>query len=223
MRTVAFYLDFVSPYTWLALSQAESFGERHGVRWDLQPVVYAALLRTHGLVGPVETPAKRAYTMRDVVRCAHELGLDVVGPPKHPFRSLEALRALTLYRREPQALSFAVALSAAAWCDGRELTDLAVIEDAAARSGLDTRDLPERIRDPQVKGALKETTDGALRRGVFGVPTFAIDDELFWGHDRMAALARRIEGERPPPPEIAARMIARPWGIDRRERERARE
>ena len=85
--------------------QAREFGERHAVDWEVRPLVYAALLDAHGLVGPVETSAKRRYTMGDVVRCAGELGLPVVGPPEHPFRSIEALRTLVLFREEPLVLS----------------------------------------------------------------------------------------------------------------------
>src|SRR5256885_127511 len=61
---VQFYLDFVSPYSWLALMQAEHFAVEHGVHWEPRPVVYAALIDAHGLIGPVETPAKRRYTFR---------------------------------------------------------------------------------------------------------------------------------------------------------------
>lgn len=106
-RTAHFYLDFISPYSWLALMQAERFATEHAVRWDVRPVVYAALLQANGLVGPAEVQAKRRYTFRDIVRCAHELGLRLSGPPEHPFRSLEALRTAYLFREEPQALRLA--------------------------------------------------------------------------------------------------------------------
>jgi len=76
---VRFYLDFVSPYTWLALMCARAFARRHAVRWEPRPVVYAALLSSHGLVGPVETEAKRRCTFADVARSADRLGLGLDG------------------------------------------------------------------------------------------------------------------------------------------------
>jgi len=216
VRRVTFYLDFISPYTWLALMEARAFGERHDVQWDLRPVVYAALLDAHGLVGPVETPAKRRYTIRDVARSASALGLRVVGPPEHPFRSIEALRTLTLFNDDPNVLGLAVALSDAAWGEGRSLTDVAVLAEVVTKVGLDAERLAERIAATEVKLALRRSTEEALERGVFGVPTFALDDELFWGHDRMEPLAERIAGEPPPVAHIAERMIARPSGADRK-------
>src|SRR5262245_17075723 len=136
-----FYLDFVSPYTWMALMQAEPFAAEHRLTWEPRPVVYAALLEAHGLVGPVETEAKRRYTFQDVARCAHRRGLHLAGPPEHPFRSLEALRTLELFRREPQALTLAVRLSDACWGAGRRLTDLDVLRDVVSEVGLDAREL----------------------------------------------------------------------------------
>src|SRR5262249_21884750 len=119
-RSVSFYLDFISPYTWLALMQAERFAGEHGIRWEPRPVVYAALPDAHALVGPAETPAKRRYTFQDVARSARRLGVRLCGPPSHPFRSLEALRALCLFRQEPRALRLAVAMSNACWGEGRD-------------------------------------------------------------------------------------------------------
>ena len=210
-----FYLDFVSPYTWMALMQAERFAAEHRVVWEPRPLVYAALLAAHGLVGPVETEAKRRYTFADVARCAHRLGLRLSGPPEHPFRSLEALRTLELFRREPQALSLAMHLSDAAWGAGRRLTDLGVLREVVSEVGLDAAGLGERIAAAEVKEALRQATDEAVRLGVFGVPTFVHDGELFWGHDRLEHLAARLEGRVPPARELVGDLLDRPRGVER--------
>ncbi len=166
---VQFYLDFVSPYTWLALMQAERFAEEHGVRWEACPIVYAALLDAHGLTGPVETPAKRRYTFQDVARSAHRLGMRLSGPPEHPFRSLQALRTLHLFRRKPQALRLAVRLSDTCWGEGKSLTDPDVIRDVVAGVGLDPEGLEQRVSTVEVKQGLREiygrgSAPGCVRR-----------------------------------------------------------
>src|SRR5438093_11733844 len=153
---VRFYLDFVSPYTWLALMQAEPFAVEHGVHWEPCPVVYAALLDAHGLIGPVETPAKRRYTFQDVARSAHRLGVRLSGPPEHPFRPLAALRTLWLFRREPQALRLAVQLSDTCWGEGRSLTELGVIRDVVTGVGLNPEGLEQRVSSMEVKRGLRE-------------------------------------------------------------------
>jgi len=216
MRRVAFYFDFVSPYAWLALTQARRFGGEHGVEWDLRPVVYAKLLETFGLLGPAETDAKRRYTYSDVARCAGRLGLAFEGPPAHPFRSLEALRVATLFRSSPQALELSVGLADAAWAAGRDLTDLAVLADVVSQVGLDATALGERIADAQVKRELQRQTDQAIGSGVFGVPSFVLDDEIFWGHDRLSYLAERLAGSPAPSRDEMERRLARPIGVLRR-------
>jgi 2-hydroxychromene-2-carboxylate isomerase len=215
-RTVRFYFDFISPYSWLALRESDGFAREHDIRWDLRPVVYAVLLDRTGLIGPAETPAKRRYSFYDVARCAASLGARFTGPPEHPFRSLEALRTVCLFRTDPRAPALALRMADACWEEGRPLTDMAVLEDVVAAVGLEARDLAARIADPAIKGELARLTEEALALGAFGVPTFVLDDELFWGHDRMEQLAGRLSGRIASVAAKAEAMLARPRGADRR-------
>jgi len=216
VTTVAFYLDFISPYTYLALTQARRFERENGVRFDVRPVVYAKILDAQGLVGPAEREAKRRYTFADILRVAHRLGVPLVGPPAHPFRSLEALRALTLWRHDDRALDLAVALSTAAWGEGRDLTDVAVIADVLAVAGFDPVELAVRIALDSVKQELAAQTAAAIEAGVFGVPTFVADGEMFWGQDRLEHLAEHLAGRLPAAASLAGPLLARPRGADRR-------
>ncbi|HYO47762.1 MAG TPA: 2-hydroxychromene-2-carboxylate isomerase [Gemmatimonadota bacterium] len=213
--SVPVYFDFVSPYSYLALTRLVAFGARHGVAWKPAPVFYAALLDANGLVGPAETRVKRRYTLTDVLRSAELLGVPLVGPPAHPFRSLEALRVATLFGDDPRALELAVALSTACWAEGRDLTDWGVLAEVVRRAGLDAADIEARATEPAVKRALQDRTTAAIEAGVFGVPTFELDGELFWGHDRLDHLAARLEGRLPELGARAAILEARPRAADR--------
>jgi 2-hydroxychromene-2-carboxylate isomerase len=212
---VRVWFDFVSPYSYLALTRLGEFGARHDVIWEPAPVFYAALLEANHLVGPAETRVKRRYTMTDILRAAELAGVPLVGPPNHPFRSLEALRVATLFADDPRALALDLALSTACWAEGRELTDWGVLAEVVARAGFDATDLEARASAPAVKAALRDRTSAAIEAGVFGVPTFELDGELFWGHDRLEHLAARLEGRLPDLGERAAVLEARPRGSDR--------
>lgn len=192
MTSVAFHFDFVSPYSYLALTQAERFGRDHGVSWRLRPVVYAKLLEAFGLKGPAEVPVRRRVLLQDIRRCAAALSVPLVGPPRHPFRSLEALRLAFLFRDHPRGLQLSRALASAAWGDGKDLTNLDVLAEVTASEGIDPTALAERISAPEVKDGLRELTRAAMQDGVFGVPTFVVEDQLFWGHDRLDHLARHL-------------------------------
>ena len=215
-REVLFHFDVVSPYSWLALMQAERFAETHGARWVLRPVVYAALLEATGLVGPAEVPSKRRYTFLDVQRAAERAGLGLTGPPAHPFRSIEALRTICLFADEPGAVRLAAGVANAAWGEGRSLNDPEVLADAVRHAGFDARDLGVRIAHEPVKAKLRQNTDDALALGVFGVPTFVLEGEPFWGHDRMEHLADRLAGRSSIDADLLERMLGRPQAVRRR-------
>ena len=210
-----FYFDFISPYSYLALTQVERFGEEHGIVWTVRPILYAAVLERRGLIGPAEEPVKRAYTTRDIVRAADRLGVPLVGPPEHPFNSLGALRTLSIFQDDPQALRLAVRLSTLCWGEGQPLTHPETLIAAVDECGLPAAGLAERIASPEIKERLRANTDEALEAGVFGVPTFGWEGELFWGHDRMAHLADRLEGRLPSPQARGAAIAARPSGAER--------
>jgi 2-hydroxychromene-2-carboxylate isomerase len=217
MKDVLFFFDFVSPYSWLALMSAPDFEREHGVRFDLRPIVYAKVLEANGLLGPVEIPVKRRYTIHDIARCARRLDLRLVGPPVHPFRSLAALRVATLHLEAPGLPALCRALADAAWSRGLDLTQFPVLERIVGEVGLDARDLEKRAGADEVKEALRRFTAEAVGLGVFGVPSFIHEGRLFWGHDRMEVLGDSVSGRIDPAAEAAAeRMLARPVGVVRK-------
>lgn len=216
MLRISLYFDFVSPYSWLGLERALRIDPEVEADWRLHPVVYAKLLDETGLVGPAESEAKRCHLLWDVARQAAGLGLPFVGPPAHPFRSLEALRLMMVLRNHPRALELAAILARAAWTEGRDLTQIGVLEDVVGRSGLDPAPWVDRISMPETKRSLAESTAAALERGIFGVPTFEWEGELFWGQDRLDDLLARYRGELNVDAAAVAAMLARPRGADRR-------
>lgn len=214
-HSVRLYFDFVSPYSYLALTQVEGFGEEHKIAWTVRPILYAAVLERRGLVGPAEEPVKREYTTRDIVRAAYRLGVPLAGPPEHPFNSLAALRTLCVFQDDPRALPLAVRLSSLCWGEGQLLTHPETLIAAVDKCGLSAAGLAERIASSDVKQRLRANTEEALEAGVFGVPTFVWEGELFWGHDRMAHLADRLEGRLASPEDRGAALAARPRGAER--------
>jgi 2-hydroxychromene-2-carboxylate isomerase len=204
---VAFYFDPISPYAWLAARQRERI-EDVGARLEFRPVLLAGLLAANGTKGPAEVPSKRSYTMRDVLRIAARLKIPFRGPPTHPFNPLRALRMCIALDGDERA-QFAMALLDAAWARGLELGDASVLVRLAGECGLDGQALSARANDSDIKQSLIAATDTAAAAGVFGVPTFCLDGELFWGEDRIDALLWRLQGNRIDE-SILADVLARP-------------
>lgn len=213
-RRVDVFFDFVSPYSYLGLALLPNFRLDPPIRWIMRPVVYGAILDATGLVGPAEVAVKRRYTFADIRRCAALAGLPLVGPPAHPFRSLEALRLVAAVEDPDAALHLAIRLADACWGRGLDLTDREVLGAETSRCGIDPQHL-DCLDDPTVKRRLRQHTEDALATGVFGVPTFAFDGELFWGHDRIGHLLARIEGKLPDARRGLEELLDRPRGVDR--------
>nr|WP_314543039.1 2-hydroxychromene-2-carboxylate isomerase [uncultured Massilia sp.] len=195
MVTVGCYVDPVSPYAWLALRDLPRL-EATGAAIRIVPVLFAGLLKTHGNLGPAEIPVKRRYVFMDVMREAARRGLPFEGPPGHPFNPLTALRMMTAVDNDAARLRLALALTAACWEDGADISDGDVAAQCATAAGFDGAALLAAAGTDAVKALLAQATEGAARAGVFGVPTFRIEGDaaLFWGGDRVEALQWRLQG-----------------------------
>ncbi|MGH6609495.1 MAG: 2-hydroxychromene-2-carboxylate isomerase [Burkholderiaceae bacterium] len=213
-QTVTFYFDPVSPYSWLAARQLERL-DAIGARVDFKPVLFAGLLAAHGTKGPAEIETKRAYTMRDVLRIATRFGLQVTGPPTHPFNPLRSLRMCVAIDDVKERRRFGSALLEGAWARGLDLTSDAVLRQLAEECQLDGEALLARANGGEIKQRLIDSTQEAVRAGVFGVPTFAVDGELFWGEDRIEALLWRLQGHTIDE-SLLATVLARPASAARR-------
>jgi 2-hydroxychromene-2-carboxylate isomerase len=210
MATVDWFFDFVSPFAYLQSEQLASLGPRTRVRY--RPVLFAALLAANGQKGPAEIARKRVFTYRFAVWQAKRQGIVLKMPPEHPFNPLPLLRLAIACDCTPDAVH---RIFRFVWRDGR-LPDLPIEWEELTRD-LRLSDAQRRIGEPDVKDALRRNTDEAVARGVFGVPTLMVGDELFWGADATAMAADFIAaGARWTDPEYE-RVAALPVGAVRRE------
>jgi 2-hydroxychromene-2-carboxylate isomerase len=183
--SVAWVFDVISPFAYLAFPRLCELPEN--IELKVVPVLLAALLDHFGQRGPAEISSKRRFTYRFVLWRARRLGVPLRMPPAHPFNPLAALRLVIAAGSDTRA---AGTVLQAVFGEGRDLTDPAVIADLAARLGV--ADPQTALSDPEVKQRLRDNTQWACSRGVFGVPTLVIGEELFWGHDAFDMALDRL-------------------------------
>lgn len=187
-----FHFDFISPYAYLAWTQIHDIARRHDRTVEPVPVLFAGLLKHWGHKGPAEIPPKRRYVWKDIRRNATLLGQPICPPPEHPFKPLLALRVASL-EMKPQARSRLVnALFGATWASGEGVTDPAVVERIATSCGVPNA--VDRAGQDAAKAALHRSTQAAIERGLWGVPSIDVDGELFWGLDSLQHLERFLAG-----------------------------
>jgi 2-hydroxychromene-2-carboxylate isomerase len=206
---VSWVFDVISPFAYLSFPDLARLPPHVELR--LVPVLLAGMLSHYGQKGPAEIPSKRRFTYRFVLWRARQLGLPMRFPPAHPFNPLAALRLVIAAGSDRRA---AAAVLDAVFRDGRDVTDPAVIADLARQLGV--ADAERALADPRVKQQLRDNTDWAIARGVFGVPALVIGEELFWGHDAFGmALDYLADRDAFSAPEMRAVEALR-VGVERR-------
>jgi 2-hydroxychromene-2-carboxylate isomerase len=168
--SVDWYFDFVSPYSYICMHRLRELDADISYR----PVLFAGLLNHWGQKGPAEIPSKRQWTYRWCTWWAGELGLPLRFPASHPFNPLQHLRLAIAAGCTPQAVKL---IFDAIWTTGQEA--MHGFENLCSQLNVE----PARLA--QTKDILRRNTEQAAARGVFGVPSFVVDGEVFWGADSI--------------------------------------
>jgi 2-hydroxychromene-2-carboxylate isomerase len=185
VQSYDWYFDVVSPFAYLQWKTRERLDAVARLR--PVPVVLGALLNHWEQKGPAEIPPKRFHTYRACQWRAARLGIPFRFPPAHPFNPISALRLIIALGTTEAAVD---AVFTAAFGEGRDISDPAVLAAIGRSFGL--ADTGAAIATPGVKQQLRANTDAAIARGVFGVPTVAVGDELFWGEDMTEMLGEYL-------------------------------
>jgi 2-hydroxychromene-2-carboxylate isomerase len=191
MKQITFYLDFISPYAWLAFEELPQalMGLSYSVTY--KPLLFAALLKHHGQMGPAEIPAKRDWTYRQVQWLAHSKGRTLDLPAAHPFNPLGLLRLALATDPNGQPNRYVCeTLFRHVWVGGQDAADATRL--AAVTGQLAPGRDPS---DASVKAQIKAHADEAIARGVFGVPALEVDGKVFWGLDGLPMLRAYLEGD----------------------------
>jgi 2-hydroxychromene-2-carboxylate isomerase len=176
MKKADWYFDFISPFAYLGLVRLAPLAARLDLRY--RPVLFAGLLNHWGQKGPAEIAPKKIWTFRYCTWWAARQGVALRAPAVHPFNPLPYLRLAIAAGNTPQAIG---RIFEALWTTGMHPAD----ENAFHALALSLQVDPARLADPAIKDTLRRETDAAAMRGVFGVPTLMVDDELFWGADAL--------------------------------------
>lgn len=181
---LTWYFDYVSPFSYLQLAAHPDLFRRDDVA--LKPVVFGGILANWHHKGPAELPPKRTFSYRYVVFRARELGVALRFPPAHPFNPLSALRLTVGLGSGIDAVQ---TIFDFVWREGRSLDD----EWGVLCDRLGVADAASLCNAPGVKAALRANGEAADAAGVFGVPTFEVDGELFWGVDATSMLRAYLD------------------------------
>ena len=194
-RTLEFYFDYGSPYSYLADTQVEAIARRAGATLARKPMLLGGVFKATGNHSPAEMPQKSQWSGFDMPMWARHYGVPFQRNPFFPVNTLALMRGAAAAQIDGLFERYHPAIYRAMWVDGRNLNDINEIAEVLTAAGLDAETFGKRIQDQDVKDRLKATTDEAVARGVFGAPTSFVDNMMFFGNDRLPFVEMALKGE----------------------------
>jgi 2-hydroxychromene-2-carboxylate isomerase len=185
LKTIDFYFDFASPYSYLAATQLPAVAARTGAKIVYKPFVLMAVFKATTNDMPAKVPTKAQYMLRDLGRWARHYGVPFRFSSHFPLNTIKAMRLVLVAEEQGRAELAVEAAFRAMWAEDRDLTSPEVLADVARAAGLDPESALAAIETPAIKDRLRACTDEAIARGAFGAPAIFVGDELFWGNDRL--------------------------------------
>ncbi|WP_321843869.1 2-hydroxychromene-2-carboxylate isomerase [Paraburkholderia bannensis] len=187
MKTVEFYFDFGSPASYLAWTQLPAIAAQHGAQLIYRPVLLGGIFKASNNASPAVIPAKGAWMRVDLTRFARRYGVQFEYNPHFPINTLMLMRGATGLQMQDEALfqRYVDVVYRAMWGQPRNMADPATIGEVLSEGGLDAALLLRLVESPAVKEKLKQDTEAAVARGLFGAPTMFVGDEMFFGQDRL--------------------------------------
>jgi 2-hydroxychromene-2-carboxylate isomerase len=185
-REVEFLFDYGSPFSYLASVQIEGFAKRNGAEVTYTPILLGAVLKATGNASPMTVPAKGRYMATELRRWAARYGV-AFRPNPHGFMSntLRLMRGAVAAQANGWFALYHRAIYRATWAEAQNLGDDTVLRELLENVGVPATTLMAEIEREEVKDRLRQNTDRAVERGVFGAPTFFVGGEMFWGNDRF--------------------------------------
>jgi 2-hydroxychromene-2-carboxylate isomerase len=181
-RKLEFFYDYVSAYSYLVNSQVEKI---EGAQVHYRPMLLGAVMQASGNRPPGSVAAKRAYLGKDLARWADLYDIPFRSNSVFPQNTLSALRLAIAAQRRGVFHNVHQELFDSMFVHDRNLDDREVLANILTGAGLSADELISDISDPSIKDELKDNTEEAVRRGVFGAPTFFVGDQMFFGNDRL--------------------------------------
>ena len=191
-KTVTFCFDFGSPYSYLAYNYLSPIKEA-GAQIDLKPVLLGGIFKATGNQPPATVQKKGEYMFKDIQRWANKLDISFKMNPYFPILTVPHMRGAILAQKKDILEDYMQSMFDSMWLKGLNLNDQEILTQVASESGIDPNDFAEGISSNEIKDELRANTQFAIDKGAFGVPTYFLENEMFWGIDSIKFLLESLK------------------------------
>ena len=185
IKPLEFYFDFISPYSFLAHKQIKKIEDKEGIKIIYKPVLLGGLHNLHGIKAPAFIPAKAKHMVRDCKLIAEKNNIRFKFNSYFPIRSLNLMRGVLVAEEDNVKKYYIDNIFNNIWQDGLNMNDTIVIQKILQNLNINPKTFSLRTTSSLIKDLLKKRTNDAYEKGVFGAPTFLVNNKIFWGQDRI--------------------------------------
>ena len=180
-----FYFDFISPYSFLAHKEISKIEKNTGVKIRYNPILLGGLHNLHGIKAPAFIPAKAKHMIRDCKLIAERNKTKFKFNSYFPIRSLNLMRGVLVAEEDNIKGYYIDSIFNTIWQDGLNMNDEIVIQKVLKNLNINPKTFALRSTSSSIKDSLRKKTSEAFSKGIFGAPTFVVNNKIFWGQDRI--------------------------------------
>jgi len=185
IKPIDFYFDFVSPYSFLAHKEIQKIEKKEEIKIRYKPILVGGLHNLHGIKAPAFIPAKAKHMIRDCKLIALKNGVKFKFNSYFPIRSLNLMRGVFVADEDNIKSYYIDSIFNTIWQDGLNMNDQIIIEKVLKNLNVNPKTFILRSTSSLIKDSLRKKTNDAYEKGIFGAPTFVVNNKIFWGQDRI--------------------------------------
>ena len=180
-----FYFDFVSPYSFLAHEEIKKLEKRNLIKVQYRPILLGGLHNLHGIKAPAFIPSKARFMIRDCKLVAEKKKIKFKFNSYFPVKTVDLMRGVFIAKEDEFEDYYIDKIFESIWKDGLNMNDQNIIDKVLKNININPKTFFLRASGQSVKNLLRKKTDEAFEKGVFGAPTFLVNNKIFWGQDRL--------------------------------------
>ena len=193
IKSFDFFFDFISPYSYLAHKQIREIEKQNKITINYKPMLLSGLHNLAGITAPAFVPEKMKYMIRDCKMVAEKFNIEFKFNSNFPINSLAMMRGLIFAKQKRESNTYIDIFYDAYWKDGLDLADEKIFISILKKINIDFFEFKIAISEQKIKDRLKFNTDEAYKKGIFGAPSFIVNNKLFWGQDRLEYALKEFE------------------------------
>ena len=185
IKSFEFYFDFISPYSFLAHKEIIKIEKANTIKIKYMPILLGGLHNLAGIKAPGFIPIKAKYMIKDCKLWAEKYNIIFKFNNYFPIKTLDLMRCVLVAEKKNFVQNFINKVFDAIWKDGLNLNDNTIVEKLLKNLDISPKTFLMEAVDPKIKDELKKRTDAAFKKGIFGAPSFIVNNKIFWGQDRL--------------------------------------